>query len=447
MAVAVSGGADSMALCLLAHDWARPRNGEIHALTVDHGLRPCSAAEADATLGRLAVIGVPGRKLSVSGLCHGPALAERAREARYRVLLDACATAGIAHLLLAHHRGDQVETVMTRALSGSASSGLAGMAALRETSFVRLLRPLLDVAPGRLRDYLTARGIAWVEDPSNRDPAARRVRLRMARDDPAGTGEGTLAVAEAARRAGIARAERDRAIAHILAQRASFHPEAFALITPGPIDPEALSALLRTIAGAPFAPPIDRVAVLARNPGPATIGGVRVMAAGHLGRGWLLIRERRAMEAPVAARCGAVWDGRFRLTAAPPGALPLPNDSPCSVRAGPAGLPDPAGVFEAAAIAADRAGADPDSHVGVEEPAVGGAHEHEGRGLTLGALDEDAITFRDRTSLPAAILHALPAVRLDGEILAVPHIGIGDPRWHIVFDPRNRAAGAPFPPG
>src|ERR1700722_4469153 len=286
MAVAVSGGADSMALCLLAHDWARQRNAEIVALTVDHGLRPCSAAEADATLGRLAVIGVPGRKLSVSGLCHGPALAERAREARYRVLLDACATAGIAHLLLAHHRGDQVETVMTRALSGSASSGLAGMAALRETSFVRLLRPLLDVAPGRLRDYLTARGIAWVEDPSNRDPAARRVRLRMARDDPAGTGEGTLAVAEAARRAGIARAERDRAIAHILAQRASFHPEAFALITPGPIDPEALSALLRTIAGAPFAPPIDRVAVLARNPGPATIGGVRVMAAGHLGRGW-----------------------------------------------------------------------------------------------------------------------------------------------------------------
>jgi hypothetical protein len=177
--------------------------------------------------------------------------------------------------------------------------------------------------------------------------------------------------------------------------------------------------LLRTIAGAPFAPPIDRVAALARNPGPATIGGVRVIAAGHLGQGWLLVRERRAMEAPVAARSGAVWDGRFRLVAAPPD------------------------VFEAA----DLAGAGPDSRAQVEEPAVGGAHEREGRGLTLGALDEDARTFRDRTSLPAAILHALPAVRLDGEILAVPHIGIGDPRWRIVFDPRNRAAGAPFPPG
>jgi tRNA(Ile)-lysidine synthase len=408
IAVAVSGGADSMALCLLAHDWARPRNGEIVALTVDHGLRPCSAAEADATLVQLAALGVPGRKLSVTGLCPGPALAERAREARYRLLLDACAAAGIAHLLLAHHRGDQVETVMTRALSGSASIGLAGMAALRETNFVRLLRPLLDVPPWRLRGYLTARGVAWIEDPSNHDPAARRARLRMGRDDPAGTGEGTLAVAEAARRAGIARAGRGRAIARILARRASFHPEAYARITPGPIDPEALSALLRAIAGAPFAPPIDRVAALARDPRPATIGGVRVMAAGRLGPGWLLVRERRAMEAPVAARRGAVWDGRFRLVAAPPGVLPPADDSSRAGHARPTG------------IAAD---------------------------LTLGALDADARTLRNRTTLPAAILHALPAVRLDGEILAVPHIGLGDPRWRIVFDPRNRAAGAPFPPG
>jgi tRNA(Ile)-lysidine synthase len=412
LAVAVSGGADSMALCRLAMTWTSYRSGGILALTVDHGLRPGSDDEADATLAQLARFGIPGRKLSATGLFRGPALAERARAVRYRLLLDACADAGIPHLLLAHHRGDQVETVMTRALSGSGSAGLAGMQALRETSFVRVLRPLLDIPAGALRQYLMVRGVSWIEDPSNRDPAARRARLRQWRNDAAGTSEGTLAVSESARRAGEARAYRDRSVARVLAERAAIYPEGYAVLTPGPINPEALSALLAAIAGAPFAAPIDRVADLARDLCPVTIGGVRVMVAGRLGPGWLVVRERRAMEAPVAARAGAVWDGRFRL--APP------QDA-----GHPANVSSRVDVLPFAEISPDR----------------------EQAGPTLGALGDDASAFRDRTSLPAAILHALPAVRLDSDILAIPHIGVGDPRWRVVFDPRNRAAGAPFPPG
>src|SRR5580658_11235524 len=82
LAVAVSGGADSMALALLAREWASARNGDVLALTVDHGLRAESSGEADITLHRLIALGIKGRKLTVAGLARGPGLAERAREAR-----------------------------------------------------------------------------------------------------------------------------------------------------------------------------------------------------------------------------------------------------------------------------------------------------------------------------------------------------------------------------
>jgi tRNA(Ile)-lysidine synthase len=386
--VAVSGGADSMALALLAREWAAARNGEVRALTVDHGLRPESAQEADITLGRLNALGIEGRKLTIAGLGRGPALAERAREARYRLLLEACASGNVVHLLLGHHRSDQVETAMMRALSGSGSRGLAGMPALVETRYARLLRPLLGVAPGRLRAWLTWRGVDWIEDPSNRDRHAQRARLRAARADPSGTGEGTLAVAEAVRLAGVLRERSDRAIARTLADRATIRPEGYALLTPGSIDPDSLAVLLRTIAGSAFTPPIDRVARIAQSPGPATLGGVRIAPAGRLGRGWLLVREPRAMEGPVAVHRNAVWDGRFRL-----------------------------------------AGFAPD---GIAER------------LTLGALGSDAVRFRNRIGPPTLVLHGLPALRLDGTTIAVPHIGIGDPRWRLLFDPRNPAASAPF---
>jgi tRNA(Ile)-lysidine synthase len=398
LAVAVSGGADSMALAMLANQWAVREGGAVLALTVDHGLRTGSSTEADLTLRRVAAAGIPGRKLIVTGLARGPALAERAREARYRLLLDACATAGIAHLMLGHHVGDQVETVMMRALSGSASRGLAGMPALLETSHVRLLRPLLNVAPGRLRAYLVELGIPWIEDPSNGDRAALRSRLRVARADPNGTSEGTWAVARAARAAGERRAERDRAIAETLAGRATIGPEGYALLTPGAIEPEALAALLRTIAGASYASPIDRVASLARALQPATLGGVRIVPAGRLGAGWLLVREPRAISGPVPGRLNVVWDGRFRLAGIPPA---------------PDGCPD--------GLTAN--------------------------GITIGALGADSRRFRKRDGPPALVLHGLPALRSVETLVGVPQIGVGDPLWHLLFHPRNPAAGAPFSPG
>ncbi len=98
---------------------------------------------------------------------------------RYETLTDACREAGVLHLLLGHHAADQAETLAMRVLRGSQTHGLAGMPALRETAGVRLLRPLLGIEPALLRDFLSASGIDWIEDPSNQDARALRPRLRQ----------------------------------------------------------------------------------------------------------------------------------------------------------------------------------------------------------------------------------------------------------------------------
>jgi len=391
LAVAVSGGPDSMALALLTARWSAARGGSVLALVVDHGLRPESGDEAALTVRRLAEVGVAGRLLRLEGLRRGPAMAERAREARYAVLVAACRAAGIAHLLLGHHAGDQAETVMMRRLGGSGGAGLAGMAAISDLECVRLLRPLLLVPAGRLRATLRDAGIGWVEDASNRDPTALRARLRADRGDPEGDQADTRALIDAASQQGFARAELDRTVAATLSERATIHREGFALLSPGPILPPALAALLQAVAGSRYAPSLRRVAPLAAAPAPATMGGVRMMSAGRMGPGFLLVREEAAQAPPVPARPGARWDGRFRLAE---------HAVPCTA-------------------------------------------------AMLGALGSGAAGFRKHSPLPSAVLRSLPALRLADRLLAVPHLGYPDAAscrdWPLIFCPRRPAAGAPWP--
>ncbi|HLU65659.1 MAG TPA: tRNA lysidine(34) synthetase TilS, partial [Kofleriaceae bacterium] len=167
LAVAVSGGPDSLCLCLLAHGWAKARGGEVSALTVDHGLRPTSADEARQVAAWLGPRGIDHHVLRWTGAKPATAIQEAAREARYRLLGDWCRAAGVLHLLLAHHLDDQAETVAFRRARGSGPEGLAGMPAVRELAGLRLLRPLLGVPKARLVATLEAAGQAWLEDPSN----------------------------------------------------------------------------------------------------------------------------------------------------------------------------------------------------------------------------------------------------------------------------------------
>ena len=293
---------------------------------------------------------MPARILRLTGLARGPGLAERARAARHAALAAACQEAGIVHLLLGHHAADQAETVILRALAGSGATGLAGIAALAETSRLRWLRPLLDLPPARLRATLVAAGLGWAEDPSNADPAATRARLRSLRADRAGAGPATRALVAAAASAGGVRAAAETENAALLAARAVLRPEGFALLDPAPLPPEALGALIRTIAGTTHPPRGRALAALAAAPRPATLGGVRLLPAGRLAPGrLLLVREAAQLAPPVPAEPGAVWDGRFRLAAMPPGPLRAGTTLGASGRGGRGSAPPLAAARRGAA--------------------------------------------------------------------------------------------------
>ncbi|MBW4089494.1 MAG: tRNA lysidine(34) synthetase TilS [Proteobacteria bacterium] len=394
LAVAVSGGPDSLALALLAQAWVVARGGALLGVIINHGLRAAAASEAAEAQACLARIGMPARIVRLTDLARGPGLAARARLARYAALEAVCGEAGIVHLLLGHHAGDQAETMILRALGGSGPAGLAGMAALAETSRLRWLRPLLDVPPARLRATLRAAGLGWAEDPSNADPTATRARLRALRADRAGTGPATRALCVSAAAAGAARAAAEASGATLLAAHATFRPEGFALLDPAPLPAAALGALIQAVAGSDHPPRSRSLAALAAAPRPATLGGVRFLPAGRLAPGrLLLVREEARLAPPVAAAPGAVWDGRFRVVRMPP----------------------------------QHAGPYP---------------------LTIGALGP-AAAWRARSGLPAAVLRTLPALFGDGSLLAVPHLGYhrpGSEGFLALFAPARPAFGAPFRP-
>lgn len=180
LAVAVSGGADSMALCLLAHDWATANGVRLTALTVDHGLRAGSDEEA-AQVG--AWLGARGIDHHILTWEHAAKIIsrvqERARGARYALMRNWCLDHSVDCLLLAHHLEDQAETVLMRLKKGSGLLGLAGMARVRDLDGVKLVRPLLGVTKARLRATLHDFDQAWVEDPSNQNEKFERVRIRQ----------------------------------------------------------------------------------------------------------------------------------------------------------------------------------------------------------------------------------------------------------------------------
>ncbi len=349
VAVAVSGGPDSLALALLAREWGQPA-----AFIVDHGLRPDSAEEAASARATLSRRCIPATILPLPGLRAGPGVAARARAARYAALAAACRTAGLVDLLLGHHAGDQAETVLLRQRAGSGPRGLAAMPMVAETTDIRLLRPLLPFPPDRLAAVVADAGWTAASDPTNTDLETTRARLRQ---EIGANRAGLLATAASQARL---RQERDASLAAELASRVTLFPGGFALLSPGPVAADALAAVLRMVSGRRY--PVSRVADLAAEPRAATLAGARLIPAGRLGPGWLVVREEAAMAGACAAVAGAVWDGRFRVGAAP----------------------------------ADRC---------------------------LGALAQDAAKLRRRSAWPAAVLRTLPALRRNGTLSEVPHLG------------------------
>jgi len=325
IAVACSGGADSLALTLLADGWGREAGGRVTALIVDHAMRRESAAEAAAVSDRLAGAGIEAVVLTRQGGALQSDRQAGARRARYRLMTDWCRQAGVLHLLLGHHRGDQAETLMLRLGRGSGVDGLAAMAAVSENPHLRLLRPLLGVPREYLISFLQSRGQDWIEDPSNEDAAFARVRLRRMLPGLGEEGLTESRLAATARRMARARIALESAATALLARTAAIYPEGYALLAPRELlaAPEdtglrALSRLLTCIGGGQHGPRMERLERLyewlARGEGGGrTLAGCCIVRRGP---GEVAVcREAAATEDAVPAGGGTVWDGRFWLSA------------------------------------------------------------------------------------------------------------------------------------
>jgi tRNA(Ile)-lysidine synthase len=178
--LAVSGGPDSIALMWLAARWRRAltRGPRLIAVTVDHGLRAEAAREARDVKRLARTLDLPHRTMRWTGAKPKTGLPAAARDARYRLLARAARASGASHVLTAHTRDDQAETLLMRLVRGSGIAGLAAMARVTERDGVLLARPFLNVSKSQLVATLKRAKLGFADDPTNHDPHFTRPRIR-----------------------------------------------------------------------------------------------------------------------------------------------------------------------------------------------------------------------------------------------------------------------------
>lgn len=245
IAVAVSGGIDSMCLVHLLADWVNQVGGKLIAFTVDHGLRVESSREAQKVQLWLNDLGVEHHILKWEGIKPEVGIQQAARNARYDLLLSECKKRGILHLAVAHHYQDQVETHLIRKQMHSGPIGLAGMSEIMELDFVRIIRPLLQVSKQDIIDFM--QGKQWIDDPSNENEKFTRVAIRKKIDHHKINMEPFKS-----KRLDIEQ-KRNR----FLAEHFTLHPLGFgylALDTASKLNADTLAAILMCIGGKEYAP-------------------------------------------------------------------------------------------------------------------------------------------------------------------------------------------------
>ena len=180
LVLAVSGGPDSVALMWLAARWrnALSRGPRLLAVTVDHGLRQEAAREARDVKRLARTLGVAHRTMRWTAVKPKTGIPAAARLARYRLLANVARSSGASHILTAHTRDDQAETLLMRLLRGSGIGGLAAMARESEREGVFIARPFLNISKSQLIATLEKAGIGFADDPTNRDPSFARPRIR-----------------------------------------------------------------------------------------------------------------------------------------------------------------------------------------------------------------------------------------------------------------------------
>jgi tRNA(Ile)-lysidine synthase len=331
--LAVSGGPDSIALMWLASRWRRglARGPRLIAVTVDHGLRSEAAAEARDVKRLARILDLPHRTMRWTGAKPKTGLPAAARSARYRLLAQAARENGATHILTAHTRDDQAETLLMRLLRGSGIAGLAAMARVTEREGVLLARPFLDVSKPQLIATLKKAKVDFADDPTNHDVNFTRPRLRAVMPVLAAEGGDARNLARLATRLARANAaveiladgaERYLALKGSEAPHSGFNAKAF---NPKAFDAQAFDAQAFDAKAFAAMPEEIRLRLLLRainrfgHEGPAELGKVeallaaldRSVAEGDQGR-------RARLRQTLAGALVSLIDGRIRVEPAPP---------------------------------------------------------------------------------------------------------------------------------
>lgn len=325
LGVAVSGGGDSMALMHLLAEYRAAGGPEPVVVSLDHGLRPAAAAEVAMVAQAAAALGLSHTALFWRGWDGRGNLMAAARAARYRLIADWARAEGLPAVALGHTADDQAETFLMRLARGAGLNGLSVMAEERQAAGMLWLRPLLATTRAELRDWLGARGVAWVEDPTNDDAAYERVRARAALAALAPLGISALRVAEVTAHLREVRAALDAATHAAAVVLVRFDAgdllidRAGLAALPAETRRRLLAHALRWIAGAEHAPrglALAEFQTAALAGLPATLHGCLALPSGDVLR---LCREAAACSGAVAP--DAPWDGRWRIVGpAAPGA-------------------------------------------------------------------------------------------------------------------------------
>ncbi|MES2343291.1 MAG: tRNA lysidine(34) synthetase TilS [Pseudomonadota bacterium] len=301
--VALSGGGDSLALALIAADWARAHGRSLLILTVDHRLRAESAAWTQACAATARRLGAGFRALAWEGEKPATGLPAAARTARHRLIADAAREAGAKVVLMGHTASDRLEATAMRQAGATTPSPRewSPSPVWPEGRDVFLLRPLLTRTRADIRAWLAERGETWIEDPANEDVRFARARARAGL-----SGAETDEVATVPDLADLARAATDLAGGLALPRAALLKaPRAF------------LAIACLCAAGTARPPRSDRLARLAPSLSgdfTATLAGARIEADGDQVR-FLRDAGRQGLT-PLTLAAGAtgVWDGRFEIT-------------------------------------------------------------------------------------------------------------------------------------
>jgi tRNA(Ile)-lysidine synthase len=316
LVLAVSGGPDSTALLVLAARWraALKRGPQLFAVTIDHGLRRESAAEARAVARLAKTLGVRHRTLRWRGTKPASGLQQAARAERYRLLAKAARAAKARHVVTAHTLDDQAETVLFRMMRGSGLTGLAAMAPLAmlpasEGGGIALVRPFLDVPKARLVATLARAKVSFADDPSNRDPRFTRPRLRDMMSALAREGLDAARLATLARR--LRRAEAAIEMAVGVAAAALVEPRRSAL---GPLifDAEKFARLPAEVA----LRLLGRAVAHTGNEGPVELGKLEALFAAVLATNEQA--RAAAMRRTLAGASVTLAEGRITVERAPP---------------------------------------------------------------------------------------------------------------------------------